>query len=172
MTPKLPAFPTSGPPDPPAPPIVGDLVPLLEATLGRWISPDERRRMRVFGFRPAVEPGVLKRDWHGLEVRVAEGVLIARRGGDGEIAFRSASRTLEYDGAPFAARKKPLALVQELLGLIQAYERWVEAREGREGRLSRGHWSGPDPRPVNALAETRRLQAVLHAPRRRPTRRG
>lgn len=169
MTPKLPAFPTSGPPDPPSPAIVDDLVPLLEATLGRWTSPDERRRLRVFGFRPAVEPGVLKRDWHGLEVRVSEGVLIARRRGDGEVAFRSRTRALEYDGAPFTARKRPLALVGGLLDLIQAYERWVEAREGREGRLSRGHWTGPDPRPVNALAETRRLQRVLQAPRRRPS---
>ena len=67
-------------------------MPLLEATLGRWTSPDERRRMRVFGFRPAVEPGVLKRDWHGLEVRVSDGLLIARRRGDGEVAFRSADR--------------------------------------------------------------------------------
>jgi hypothetical protein len=174
MNPTLPAFPTHDPPNPPppAPPIAEDLVALLEATLGRWTSSDERRRMRVFGFRPAVEPGVLKRDWHGLEVRVADGVLIARRRGEGEVVFRAEDRSLEYDGGPFVARKRPLALVQSLLELIQAYERWVEAREGREGRLARGHWSGPDPRPVNALAETRRLQRVLQdTGGRRPRRR-
>jgi len=46
-------------------------------------------------------------------------------------------------------------------GLIQGYERWVEAREGREERLRRGHWSAADRRQVNALAETRRLQRLL-----------
>jgi hypothetical protein len=167
VNPTLPAFPTKDPPDPP-PPIAEDLVPLLEATLRRWTSPDERRRVRVFGFRPAVEPGVLKREWHGLEVRVADGVLIARRRGEGEVVFRAEDRALTYDGGPFVARKRPLALVQGLLELIQAYERWVEAREGREGRLARGHWSGPDPRPVNALAETRRLQRVLQDTGGRP----
>ncbi len=43
---------------------------LLEATHRQWTSPMERRRMRAFGFRPAVEPGVLKREWRGLAVRV------------------------------------------------------------------------------------------------------
>jgi hypothetical protein len=45
-----------------AAPVDGRLRGLLEATHLLWTSPEERRRMRAFGFRPAVEPGVLKRE--------------------------------------------------------------------------------------------------------------
>ena len=54
-----------------------------------------------------------------------------------------------------------IALAGAINGLIQGYERWVEAREGREERLRRGHWSSADRRQVNALAETRRLQRLI-----------
>ena len=40
-------------------PIVQRLAELLAAAHRIWSAPDERRRMRAFGFRPAVEAGVL-----------------------------------------------------------------------------------------------------------------
>ena len=55
--------------------ILERLVPLLDATHQVWSSPQERRRLRAFGFRPAVEPGVLKREWHGTQVRVGPDAL-------------------------------------------------------------------------------------------------
>jgi hypothetical protein len=140
---------------------------LLEATHRQWSSPDERRRMRAFGFRPAVEPGVLKREWHGLAVRVSLSGIRAARPGDGELAWIVDSRTLLLDGEPYPGGGAGLALVENLLDLIAAYERWVEAREGREGRIQRGRTGPPDRRPINALAETRRLQRLLQAPRGR-----
>ena len=140
---------------------------LLEATHRQWLSPDERRRMRAFGFRPAVEPGVLKREWHGLAVRVSGGGMRAARPGEGELAWLADSRTLLLDGQPFAGGGPGMGLVESFLGLIAAYERWVEAREGREERIQRGRTGPPDRRPVNALAETRRLQRMLQSPRRR-----
>jgi hypothetical protein len=126
--------------------------------------------MRTFGFRPAVEPGVLKREWHGLQVRVSAEALIARRPGLGELVYRDRGGRLELDGEAFAPTLEGSELVAGLLSLIAAYERWVEAREGREGRLAR-HGVGLDRRPVNALAETRRLQRLLHSAWRVPTRR-
>ena len=39
--------------------------------------------MRAFGFRPAVEPGVLKREWRGLAVRVGDHGITAARPGRG-----------------------------------------------------------------------------------------
>lgn len=142
------------------------LVGLLEAAHRQWTSPDERRRMRAFGFRPAVEPGVLKREWHGLAVRVSTGGIRAARPGSGELAWVAADRRVLLDGEPFEGGGRGLDLVDGLLDLIAAYERWVEAREGREGRMRRGEAAFPDRRPVNALAETRRLQRMLHTPSR------
>lgn len=140
---------------------------LLEATHRQWNSPDERRRMRAFGFRPAVEPGVLKREWHGLAVRVSAGGVRAARPGSGELAWLAEPRTLLLDGEPYPGGGAGIDLIESVLDLISAYERWVEAREGREGRMQRGRTGPPDRRPVNALAETRRLQRLLQAPRRR-----
>ena len=150
-----------------AAPVDGRLRGLLETTHLLWTSPEERRRMRAFGFRPAVEPGVLKREWRGLAVRVSEAGIRAARPGRGELAWVAADRTLLVDGEPYSGGPRGLDLVQELLDLISAYERWVEAREGREGRIRRGVEAIPDRRPVNALAETRRLQRMLHTPRAR-----
>lgn len=138
---------------------------LLEATHGQWSSVDERRRMRAFGFRPAVEPGVLKREWHGLAVRVSAAGLRAALPGAAELAWSSSERTVLLDGEPYQDTDKGLALVESLLDLIASYERWVEAREGREGRMRRGRSASPDRRPMNALAETRRLQRLINAPR-------
>lgn len=140
---------------------------LLEATHRQWLSPDERRRIRAFGFRPAVEPGVLKREWHGLAVRVSAAGVRAARPGEGELAWLADSRTLLLDGEPFAGSARGMRLVESLLSLIAAYERWVEAREGRDERIQRGRAGLPDRRPVNALAETRRLQRLMHTPRKR-----
>jgi hypothetical protein len=148
-------------------PVDHSLRELLEAAHLQWTAPDERRRMRAFGFRPAVEPGVLKRDWHGLGVRVSGAGIRAARPGRGELAWVAADQTLLLDGEPYSGGRSGVALVQELLDLIGAYERWVEAREGREGRIGRGEAAFPDRRPVNALAETRRLQRLLHTPRAR-----
>jgi hypothetical protein len=153
------------------PPVDNRLRSLLEATHLLWTSPDERRRMRAFGFRPAVEQGVLKREWHGLAVRVSEAGIRAARPGRGELAWIAADRTLLVDGEPYTGGRTGVGLIQELLDLISAYERWVEAREGREGRLGRDHGVGPDRRPINALAETRRLQRLMHSAWRPPSRR-
>jgi hypothetical protein len=155
-----------------AAPVDGRLRGLLETTHLLWTSPEERRRMRAFGFRPAVEPGVLKREWRGLAVRVSEAGIRAARPGRGELAWVAADRTLLLDGEPYSGGPRGLDLVQELLDLISAYERWVEAREGREGRIQRSADAFPDRRPVNALAETRRLQRMLHTPRARGRGRG
>ena len=162
---SLPALPDGTPDDDG---IEGRLLGLLEATHRQWISPDERRRMRAFGFRPAVEPGVLKREWHGLAVRVSAGGVRAARPGSGELAWLADSRTLLLDGEPYPGGGAGIDLVENLLDLISAYERWVEAREGRESRMQRGRSTASDRRPVNALAETRRLQRLLQTPRRRP----
>jgi len=140
---------------------------LLEVTHRQWTSPDERRRMRAFGFRPAVEPGVLKREWHGLAVRVSLAGVRAARPGEGELAWLADGRTLLLDGQPYAGQSPGTGLVESLLALIAAYERWVEAREGREERIQRGRSLPSDRRPVNALAETRRLQRLLQAPKPR-----
>ena len=148
-------------------PVDGRLRGLLETTHLLWTAPEERRRMRAFGFRPAVEPGVLKREWRGLAVRVSDSGIRAARPGRGELAWVAADRALLLDGEPYAGGRAGLDLVQELLDLISAYERWVEAREGREGRIQRSVEAFPDRRPMNALAETRRLQRLLHTPRAR-----
>jgi hypothetical protein len=136
---------------------------LLEATHAQWSSQDERRRMRAFGFRPAVEPGVLKREWHGLAVRVSGAGLRAALPGAAELVWGAPNQALLLDGEPYRDTDKGLALVESILDLIAAYERWVEAREGREERIQRGRTALPDRRPVNALAETRRLQRLIHS---------
>jgi hypothetical protein len=170
----FPAFPAGGTPG--SGDIAGEeLIPLLDAALGVWSSPGERRRMRAFGSQPsASDPSVLRRDWHGVEVRVGPGRLWARRRGEQDLlGYEAGAGALLLNGEPFEPRPSGLALAESLVELIQAYERWVEAREGREGRLGRGHWSGPDRRPINALAETRRVQRLLHGgwrPSRRRTR--
>lgn len=158
------------PDEPPGEAVDDRLRRLIEAAHRTWSSPDERRRLRAFGFRPAVEEGVLKREWRDLRVRVsASGVRAIRRDG-AEIAYRASDGALTLDGAPLAATPENRPAVEELLDLVGSYERWVEAREGREGRMSRAGSATPDRRPVNALAETRRLQRILHTwggPRRR-----
>lgn len=123
--------------------------------------------MRAFGFRPAVEAGVLKREWHGLAVRVSARGLRAARPGLGELAWVAPEGVILLDGRPYAGGPEGLPLVESLLGLIAAYERWIEAREGREGRMERAREAFPDRRPMNALAETRRLQRLVHTPSRR-----
>ena len=124
----------------------------------------ERRRLRAFGFRPAVEPGVLKREWRDVEVRVSvQGILV--RGSESEVRFSHLDGELTVDGEPFSAEEH-LELATVLLDLIHEYERWIEAREGREERIRRGRDLSRDRRPMNALAETRRLQRVLNPSRR------
>ncbi len=157
-------------------PIVARLAALLAAAHQVWSSPDERRRMRAFGFRPAVEAGVLKRDWRGLQVRVSGiGIRVTRPGG-GELTYVAAEgpAILTLDGRPMtdAAHGTPAGteLIAGVLDLVGAYERWVEAREGRQERMGRAlRQASSDRRPLNALAETRRLQRILQtaAPRRR-----
>lgn len=140
---------------------------LLETAHTLWSSPDERRRMRYFGFRLAVEPGVLKREWHGLGVRVSAGALRVARPGAGELVYRAGDRGVLLDGSPFTPTPLGLELVRQLLDLIQSYERWVEAREGRQERINRGQSGAGDRRPLNALAETRRMQRILQIQRPR-----
>jgi hypothetical protein len=141
--------------------IVARLVPLLDSTHQVWSSTQERRRLRAFGFRPAVEEGVLTREWDNAQVRVGPDALrVVAEDGGGELAWSPASG-LTLDGGPFVPTREGIALAGAINGLIQGYERWVEAREGREERLRRGHWSSADRRQVNALAETRRLQRLI-----------
>lgn len=157
-------------------PIVARLTELLASAHRVWSAPDERRRMRAFGFRPAVEPGVLKREWRGLQVRISAFGVRATRPGDGELLYvaTESSHVLTLDGRPLseAAGTVPSSssLIAGLLDLVGAYERWVEAREGRRERMGRAaRQSASDRRPLNALAETRRLQRILQtsAARRR-----
>jgi len=98
-------------------------------------------------------------------VRVGEEDIRASRPGQGELVWRAEGRTLELDGVTYEGGKSGVGLVEGLLDLIAAYERWVEAREGREERIMRARPGPADRRPMNALAETRRLQRLLHQPR-------
>lgn len=141
---------------------------LLEGAHHLWSAPEERRRMRAFGFRPAVEAGVLKREWHGMGVRVSEAALRVARPGLGEMVYRAPDRALLLDDDAFAPTPEGMDLVRQVLDLIGAYERWVEAREGREGRIERGN-AHPTAggRLVNPLAETRRLQRIMQVQRPR-----
>ncbi len=138
---------------------------LFAATHAQWSVLAERRRMRAFGFRPAVEPGVLKREWESAEVRVSATHLRIHDGESLRLTFSAADQTLETNDAPFVATGPALALAETLMRLIHEYERWVEAREGRRQRIERAP-SGKR-RPFNALAEVRQLQRALQASRRR-----
>lgn len=144
--------------------VTAELVSVLDSAHLVWSNPEERRRMRFFGFRPAVEPGVLKREWHGMNVRVSPTLLRAAWPGAGVLEFRSPERVLLMDGAPFAPSPQAMEVVHQVLDLIQSYERWVEAREGKDQRIGRGQIDG---RAVNPLAETRRLQRAMQVRRRR-----
>ncbi|MSO43793.1 MAG: hypothetical protein EXQ74_00545 [Thermoleophilia bacterium] len=146
--------------DSPGVAIIERLVPLLDATHQVWSSPQERRRLRAFGFRPAMENGVLKREWHNTQVRVGPDALRVVGDSGGDLAWTTAEG-LTLDGSPFEPTARGIALADAINELIHGYERWIEAREGREERLRRGHWSATDRRQVNALAETRRLQRLL-----------
>lgn len=117
--------------------------------------------MRAFGFAPAQEEGVLKREWKGLQVRVdAERLRVIRPAG-GEIMHLASTNEATLDGGAVSPTPIAVEIIRGLVDLIRSYERWVEVREGRDGRLGRGPWVGPDRRPYNALAETRRLQRLL-----------
>ena len=146
--------------------LVGRLTRLLSGALDVWGSPTERRRMRLFGFRPAVEEGVLKREWHDLAVRVRAGHLSVVDGDGRTLTFSSEDGIVRLDGEPFRATREGLAIVEALVGLVESYERWVEAREGRDERLRRARSVTRDTRPVNALAETRRLRRIFTERRR------
>jgi hypothetical protein len=160
----------------PLPPVAvdpdgGDLLEplqhLLETAHTVWSDADERRRMRFFGFRPAVEAGVLKREWHGMSVRISTNALRVAQPGIGEIVYSADDRMVLLDGAALEPGDAGRDIVRQLLDLIQSYERWVEAREGRQERINRGHTAdGSRARPLNPLAETRRLQRRLQTPRR------
>jgi hypothetical protein len=159
----------------PLPPVAaetdgGDLIELLHHLLDTahtlWSNADERRRMRFFGFRPAVEAGVLKREWHGMSVRISTGALRVSHPGFGELVYRADDRSVLLDGASLEPGDAGREIVRQLLDLIQSYERWVEAREGRQERINRGHTADPSRRSLNPLAETRRLQRRLQVPRR------
>jgi hypothetical protein len=139
---------------------------LIGTAHAQWSALAERRRMRAFGFRPAVEQGVLKREWQDMRVRVSILELRAAVDGIGDLAYRAADHSLTVDGRPFSTEGPELGIAERLLELIQEYERWVEAREGRAERIRRGRTVARDPRPVNALAETRRLRQVLNQARR------
>lgn len=171
MTSSLPSYAAAPVPDPPRGGAVIDRMPgLLAAAHAVWASPEERRRMRAFGFRPAVESGVLKREWRGAAVRVSEACLRLRRP-DGRLELHlepGGVPTLLLDGAPLEPGDAEGPLVATALDLVGSYERWVEAREGRRERIDRAlRTTDTDRRPVNALAETRRLQRLLQAPRGR-----
>lgn len=148
------------------------LARLLETAHRIWSSPDERRRMRAFGWRPAVEEGVLKREWHGMNVRVSDEELRAEIPDRATVGWDAVRHAIVVDGEEGLPPTPPvLEVVSALVGLIGAYERWVEAREGRRERIDRAKTDGAaDRRTVNALAETRRLQRMLHTSGRSRTR--
>lgn len=128
--------------------------------------------MRAYGFRPAVEGGVLKREWHGLSVRVGAEEIRARHPRLGELVYRPVDEELLFGGAPFDGSEAALEIADLLVSLVNDYERWVEVREGRASRLRRTESATSDRRPLNAIAETRRLQRLLgSAWGRPPTRR-
>ena len=146
--------------------LVERLTRLLSGAVDVWGSPAERRRMRVFGFRPAVEDGVLKREWHDLAVRVYPDRLVVGQPDGSTLTYAADDGVVRLDGEPFTPTPAGLAIAEALVGLIEGYERWVESREGRAERLRRARSTGPDLRPVNALAETRRIRRILTETRR------
>jgi hypothetical protein len=147
-----------------------ELTPIVAMAHSIWMQPAERRRLRSYGFRPAVEERVLKREWHGLTVRVGPTEIVARHPSYGELTFDADAEELRFDGDPSATSPKALETAEMLVSLINDYERWVEVREGRASRLRRT--ATTDRRPLNTIAETRRLQRMLGtAWGRPPTRR-
>ena len=149
-----------------------ELLPIVRMAHSLWLQPAERRRMRSYGFRPAVEDGVLKREWHQLSVRVGAAGIRARHATLGEIAYRADEDELLFNGTPFDGSEAALQTAEMVVSLINDYERWIEVREGRASRLRRTESISSDRRPLNAIAETRRLQRMLgSAWGRPPTRR-
>ena len=128
--------------------------------------------MRAYGFRPAVEDGVLKREWHQMAVRVSAHEIRARHAAHGELAYVAEDDELVFNRAPFDGSDAALKIAELVVSLINDYERWIEVREGRASRLRRTESIPSDRRPLNAIAETRRLQRMLgSAWGRPPTRR-
>lgn len=128
--------------------------------------------MRAYGFRPAVEDGVLKREWHQMGVRVSAHEIRARHAAHGELAYVAQDDALLFNDAAFDGSDAALRIAELMVSLINDYERWIEAREGRASRLRRTETLSSDRRPLNAIAETRRLQRLLgSAWGRPPTRR-
>ena len=93
----------------------------------------------------------------------------AAQPGAGELAWSRLEGVLRLDGNPDSGGPDGLPLLQSLLALIAAYERWVEAREGREGRIEAGAVGRPDRRPDE---RARRDAAAPAAPPTPSTRRG
>lgn len=128
--------------------------------------------MRAYGFRPAVEDGVLKREWHQMTVRVSAHKICTRHAAHGELVYLAEDEALMFNGAPFDGSDAALKIAELVVSLINDYERWIEVREGRASRLRRTKSIPSDRRPLNAIAETRRLQRLLgSAWGRPPTRR-
>lgn len=149
------------------------IVPITRVAYDVWRQPGERRRMRAYGFRPSAQKeGVLKRDWHQITVRVGPNRIRATHRDLGELIFRNEDSALLFNGKPFDDSPAALETANLLVSLINDYERWIEVREGRASRLRRTRSVTSDPRPINAIAETRRLQRLLGtAWGRPPTRR-
>ena len=149
-----------------------ELVPIVRMAHMLWLQPAERRRMRAYGFRPAVEDGVLKREWHQMAVRVSAHEIRARHAAHGQLAYVAEDDELVFNRAPFDGSDAALKIAELVVSLINDYERWIEVREGRASRLRRTESIPSDRRPLNAIAETRRLQRMLgSAWGRPPTRR-
>ncbi len=149
-----------------------ELLPIVRMAHALWLQPAERRRMRAYGFRPAVEEGILKREWHQLAIRVGAAEIRARHSAHGELVYRADDDQLLFDDEAFDGSDAALNTAESLVSLINDYERWIEVREGRASRLRRNESVGSDRRPLNAIAETRRLQRMLgSAWGRPPTRR-
>lgn len=140
------------------------IVPITRVAHDVWMQPGERRRMRAYGFRPSAhEEGVLKREWHGTDVRVGPDGVRATHARLGELRYDAPTGQLLFNSVPFDDSEAALEAADHLVSLINDYERWIEVREGRDSRLRRTKSASlpSDPRPVNAIAETRRLQRLL-----------
>lgn len=140
------------------------ILPIARVAYDVWMQPGERRRMRAYGFRPSAhEEGTLKRDWHGTSIRVGTNGILATHARIGELRYDPGLGALLFNQKPFDDSAAALEAADNLVSLINDYERWVEMREGRASRLRRTKTASlpSDPRPVNAIAETRRLQRML-----------
>ncbi len=166
--PVLDGLPSPTGPEPPEGGWRLEFTPIVRMAHALWMAPAERRRMRAYGFRPAVEDGVLKRDWHRLRVRVSASEIRARHAVYGELAYRAEDDELLFNQAPFDGSDAALKTAELMVSLINDYERWIEVREGRASRLRRTTSIGSDRRPLNAIAETRRLQRLLGSAWGRP----